>query len=82
MLKQKDLSILDKYSNVPTAIAADLLGKDEIFIRQILKDGRCPFGVATKTSEKNWNFHISPGMLKAYITGTMCIMFNQLIEED
>lgn len=78
-----DLSILDNYSNVPIAIAAKLLNKNEVFIRQIMKDGRCPFGIATKTSstKKNWDFHISPGMLKAYISGNMCITFNQLNEE-
>lgn len=81
MKKEIDLSILDNYSNVPTAIAAKLLNKNEVFIRQIMKDGRCPFGIATKTSKKNWDFHISPGMLKAYISGTMCITFNKLNEE-
>ncbi len=76
-----NLSILDNYSNVPVKVAAQLLDKNEVFIRQTMKDGRCPFGIATKTGEKNWDFHISPGMLKAYVTGTMSIQFNKL-EED
>lgn len=77
----KDLSILDNYANVPVKVTAKLLNKNEVFIRQIIKDGRCPFGIATKTGEKNWDFHISPGMLKAYISGTMNIQFIKL-EED
>lgn len=80
--KEINLSILDEYDNVPIAVASKLLNKNEEFVRQIMKDGRCPFGIATKTGEKNWNFHISPGMLKAYISGTMCIQFNQLKEPN
>lgn len=75
-----DLSILDKYSNVPVAVAAKITQKNEVFIRQTMKDGRCPFGIATKTADKSWDFHISPGMLRAYMNGTMCIQFNQLTD--
>lgn len=80
--KKVDLSILDNYSNVPIELTSQIMGKSKEFIRQTMKDGRCPFGIAVKKEgNKVWDFHISPGMLKAYVTGTMSIQFNQ-IERD
>lgn len=77
--KKTNLSILDSYSNVPIEVAAQLTGKSKEFIRQTIKDGRCPFGIGTKKEgSKSWDFLISPGMLKAWLNGTMCIQFNQI----
>lgn len=76
-----DLSILDNYSNVPVELAAKILDKTMPFIYIGLQNRLLPFGVAVKTGVKNYDYHISPGMLKAYITGNMCIQFNEIKEE-
>ncbi|MGI6663917.1 MAG: hypothetical protein ACOX3W_00600 [Christensenellaceae bacterium] len=60
--------------------AAEMLGVSEQFIREGLKSQRLPFGVAVKMSSQ-WSYHISEGLLKAYIDGTKDAML-ALMEES
>ena len=60
-----------KYRNVPTDIAAKYIGKNTQYVRIGLRLGRLPFGTAVQN--KNWSYHISPGLLVAYQEGTLRI---------
>ena len=65
--------------NVPVPVAADLLGKSQMYIRTGLQNGRLPFGSAVKTSSQ-WSYHIPPLALKAYIDGDRVMTTPEIIE--
>ena len=64
---------LDSYKNVPVSVAAEMLGVSQPSIREAIKDGRLPIGYAIQITGEKWSFHISPGLLKEYITGSIAL---------
>lgn len=52
---------------ITVAEAAKIMGKSQQFIRIGLQQGKLPIGTAVKTCKKNWNYYISPKLLKDYI---------------
>lgn len=67
-ITDKDILSMDKVS-VDTAAA--YLGTSKPFIFMGLRCQRLPFGVAVKN--KQWMYHISPGLLVAYKRGKLKI---------
>lgn len=53
--------------NVPISVAAEMLGKPVVFVRESLKDGSYPFGCALKRD--GWSFSIPTERFIAYLTG-------------
>lgn len=73
--------IIQKYpDNVPVPVAADLLGKCQMYIRTGLQTGRLPFGSAVKTSTQ-WSYHIAPKALKSYMEGERVLTTPEIIEQ-
>lgn len=64
MNKKLGLSSVERIS---VAKAAEIMGKDPQFIRLCLQRGLLPFGIATKTGDKNFNYYISPKLFKEYV---------------
>lgn len=64
---------LDSYKNVPVSVAADMLGVSQPSIREGIKTGNLPIGYAVQISGDKWSFHISPGLLREYITGSIAL---------
>lgn len=46
--------------NVPVWLAAQMMGKSEMFVRIGLRDGRFPFGIGVKNPGGRWSYQISP----------------------
>ena len=44
-----------------------IMGKSQQFVRICLQRGLLPIGTATKTGKKNWNYYISPKLLREYV---------------
>lgn len=65
------LEELNKYKNVPVEVAAEILGIGQQHVRVALQQKTLPIGSATKLSEKRWCYHISPGLLKEYVLGSI-----------
>lgn len=60
------------YNNVPILAASAYLGCAPETLRESLRQGRAPFGYATKAEDSSsWTFHISPGLLVSYQKGTL-----------
>ncbi len=60
------------YNNVPVLAASAYLGCSPETLRESLRQGRAPFGYATRSEEScKWTFHISPGLLVSYQNGTL-----------
>lgn len=73
--------IINEYpDNVPVTVAADLLGKSQMYIRTGLQNGRLPFGSAVQTSS-HWSYHIAPKALKAYVVGDRVLTTPEIIEQ-
>lgn len=53
--------------NVPIAVAAEMLGKNALYVRESLKDGSYPFGNAVKRD--GWAFNIPTERFITYLTG-------------
>ena len=66
-------------ANVPVPVAAELLGKGQMYIRTGLQNGRLPFGSAVKLSSQ-WSYHIPPLALQAYIDGERVMTTPAIIE--
>lgn len=60
---------LKKYKNVSVKKTSELMGVSEQYVRIGLQKERLPFGTAVQISEKQWTYHISPGLLAIYLTG-------------
>lgn len=67
-------------ANVPVPVAAELLGKCQMYVRTGLQTGRLPFGSAVKTSSQ-WSYHIPPLALKAYVDGDRVMTTPGIIEQ-
>lgn len=52
--------------NIPTKIVAEILGKNEQWVRLGLQRGQLPFGVAIQTSSQ-YSYHVSYEKLKEYV---------------
>mgnify|MGYP003179682127 CR=1 FL=1 len=54
--------------NVPVTVAAEVMGKDQQFIRLALIRGLLPIGIAMKIDESNnrYNYYISPKLFWEY----------------
>ena len=57
---------LQELKDVPSDLAAKIIGKGVDFIRYGLQQKVLPFGVAVKTSS-TYTYHISPYLLSQYI---------------
>ena len=57
---------LSEMPNIPTRIVAELLGKNEQWVRLGLQRNQLPIGVAIQTSTQ-YSYHISYEQLKKYI---------------
>lgn len=84
MAKRKidtDAEILS-HSNVPVPLAAQYLGCSPETLRESLRQGRAPFGYGIKSEGGKWAFHISPGLLVAYESGSLQpLNTGQLVEQ-
>lgn len=58
---------LSSVERISIAKAAEIMGKAPQFIRLCLQRGLLPFGIATKTGDKNYNYYISPKLFKEYV---------------
>ena len=48
--------------------AARLMGKSTLFVREAMRQGKLPIGIAEKMPGSNkWNFFISPKLLADYL---------------
>lgn len=66
--KTKD-DILKKYqegNRMTVKEAAEIMRVSQMFVRIGLREGKLPFGVAVKTSEK-WTYYISPKKFHEYV---------------
>lgn len=79
-MKNIDEIIKEYPDNVPVPVAAELLGKCQMYIRTGLQTGRLPFGSAVKTSTQ-WSYHIAPKALKSYIEGERVLTTPEIIEQ-
>lgn len=64
---------MEKEKNISVKEASEMLGVSQPFIREGLKSGRLPIGSAVQINEGRWTFHISPGLLKEYMTGSISL---------
>ncbi|MDD2208151.1 MAG: hypothetical protein PHG03_00100 [Bacilli bacterium] len=67
--KELIMKELKKYKNVSVKKTSELMGVSEQYVRIGLQKERLPFGTAVQISEKQWTYHISPGLLAIYLTG-------------
>ncbi len=65
---------------VPTAVAAQVLGKSEDYVRWGLREGRLPIGNGQKRGKERWSYYISPHLLMQY-TGIPEAELRRLIDE-
>ena len=57
---------------ITVAEAARVMGKDTLFVSEMLKQGRMPIGEAELMEGRvRWNYYISPKLLADYIGMTM-----------
>ena len=57
---------------ITVAEAARVMGKDTLFVSEMLKQGRMPIGEAELMEGRvRWNYYISPKLLADYIGLTM-----------
>ena len=52
--------MMDALKNVPVWLAAELMGKSQMFVRMGLRLGRLPFGDALQATGRRWSYQISP----------------------
>lgn len=53
---------------ITTAMAASIMGKSDLFVREGMRRGELPIGTAMQMPESTrWNFFISPPMLAEYL---------------
>lgn len=57
---------LSEMPNIPTKIVAEILGKNEQWVRLGLQRGLLPFGTAVQTST-HYSYHVSYEKLKEYV---------------
>lgn len=57
---------LNEMPNIPTKTVAEILGKNEQWVRLGLQRGLLPFGTAVQTSTQ-YSYHISYEKLKEYV---------------
>lgn len=72
-IKEKaTLESIQGKKNVSTEEAAQILGKSVTFVREGLKQKTLPIGCAVQSEPGNgkWDYHISPGLLTEYVSGT------------
>lgn len=55
-----------KYSNLPVAVAAKLMGKSKQFLRVGLQQDKFPFGYAVKIGGNRFTYYISPKKFTEY----------------
>jgi len=60
-----------KIKNVPVWLAAEEMGKGEMFVRMGLRLNRFPFGVAVQGKGGRWSYQISPKRFCQYQGCTM-----------
>lgn len=71
------------YDNVPSKVAAEYLGVSIPYIHARLRSGRAVYGDAVLNPGGKWSYHISPGMLVAYKTGTLALnIVNHIVAGD
>lgn len=77
--------------NISVKEAAKRLGIGETHVRIALQQKTLPIGSATKLSDKRWAYHISPGLLKEYISGKIALknyfkqnekILKEILEQD
>ena len=57
---------------ITVAEAARVMGKDTLFVSELLKQGRMPIGEAERMEGRvRWNYYISPKLLADYIGMTV-----------
>lgn len=65
---------------IPTAVAAQVMGKSEDFIRWGLRQKRLPIGDAVQMSETRWSYYISSKLLSEY-TGVTVLTLDRMAEQ-
>lgn len=58
---------LSNVERISVTKAAEIMGKSPQFVRVCLQQGLLPFGTATKTGDKNFNYYISPKLFREYV---------------
>lgn len=71
---------------ITTAMAASIMGKSDLFVREGMRRGELPIGTAMQLpGSKRWNFFISPPMLAEYLgveLSDLLQMVQELKEEE
>lgn len=62
---------------IPTAVAAQVMGKSEDFIRWGLRQNRLPIGDAVQMSDNRWSYYISSKLLSDY-TGITVLTLDRM----
>lgn len=57
---------LSEMPNIPTRVVAQILGKNEQWVRLGLQRNQLPFGSAVQTSSQ-YSYHVSYELLKNYV---------------
>ena len=77
MYKSGENETFDGY-NIPVALAAKIMGKDQQYIRQGLVQGILPIGTAFKREgSKHYDYYISPKLFYEF-TDTKLIIVNSI----
>ena len=60
----------DQYpQDVPVSVAAEILGKTQMYVRMGLRNNRLPFGTAVQCEGGRWSYSIPTMLFIAYISG-------------
>lgn len=64
---------------ITVAEAARVMGKDTLFVSELLKQGRLPIGEAEQMEGRvRWNYYISPKLLADYIGLSMDELWREI----
>ena len=64
---------------ITVAEAARVMGKDTLFVSELLKQGRLPIGDAEQMEGRvRWNYYISPKLLADYIGLSMDELWREI----
>ena len=64
---------------ITVAEAARVMGKDTLFVAELMKQGRLPIGEAEQMEGRvRWNYYISPKLLADYIGLSMDELWREI----
>lgn len=68
---------MNKPKKITVETAARLMGKSPLFVREAMRQGKLPIGIADQNEGSNkWNFFISPKLLADYLGVSVEVVFD------